>query len=131
MLGSRSGRVQGQPARVSAMLRKLIISTGAVLALILPAAGQAQSVGFEPLEVATVQDRFTAEQARDQRQSGDIVPALRVISAVRREYPGADVLDAELERGPTPRYIIKILTRDGRRVDVVADARTGRILYER
>ena len=41
------------------------------------------------------------------------------------------VLDAELERGPTPRYIIKILTRDGRRVDVVADARTGRILYER
>lgn len=58
-------------------------------------------------------------------------PALRVISAVRQRYPGAEVLDAELEGGAAPRYVIKILTGDGRRVDVVADARTGRILYER
>ena len=44
---------------------------------------------------------------------------------------GRFVLDVELEGGAAPRYVIKILTRDGRRVDVVADARTGRILYER
>lgn len=111
-------------------MRKLIISTAAALVLLAPAA-HATTLMSTSAQLVNTQDRFTAEQARDQRQSGDIVPALRVISAVRREYPGADVLDAELERGPTPRYIIKILTRDGRRVDVVADARTGRILYER
>ena len=77
------------------------------------------------------QDRFTADQARDQRARGEIVPALRVISAVRRRYPDANVLDAELERGADPRYVVKIITADGRRIDVVADARTGQILYER
>ncbi|MEE2527059.1 PepSY domain-containing protein [Hyphobacterium sp. HN65] len=87
-----------------------------------------------PVAAATtqnMQNRLSSGQARDARDSGDVLPALRVISIVRSRYPGADVLDAELERGGSPRYIIKILTREGRRIDVVVDARTGQILYER
>lgn len=113
------------------MLRTLIITTAASLAFALSAAADAQQPVRDRQGLVTAQDRFTADQARDQRERGEIVPALRVISAVRRQYPGAEVLDAELERGASPRYIIKILTADGRRVDVVADARTGQILYER
>ena len=64
-------------------------------------------------------------------QSGRVLPALQVIRTVRQRYSDAEVIDAELEQGARPRYIIKILTEDGRRVDVVVDAQTGSILYER
>ncbi len=110
------------------MLKKLIILTSLVSLNCTPA------LAFDPLtDLAELQnrDRYTAGEARDSRNSGDVVPAIRVISQVRRRYPDAQVLDAELEGGSQPRYVVKILTADGRRVDVVADARTGRILFER
>jgi uncharacterized membrane protein YkoI len=114
------------------MLKHLVIIAGALACFAVPAAAQAQASYMEAsLQNRDPRDRYTAGEARDQRQQGNVVPALRVISAVRQRYPGADVLDAELEGGASPRYVIKILTSDGRRVDVVADARTGQILYER
>jgi uncharacterized membrane protein YkoI len=113
---------------VSAMLRTLFICAVAVVATSMPAPASAEA---SRTEFVQPQDRWTADDARTGVEQGEIVPALRVISQVRRQYPGADVLDAELERGNPPRYIIKIRTQDGRRIDVVADARTGRILYER
>ena len=115
------------------MLRHLIIIAGALCAFAVPAAAQAKPDDGMLASVQTrdPRDRYTPSEARDARRQGDVVPALRVISTVRQRYPGAEVLDAELEGGASPRYVIKILTRDGRRVDVVADARTGQILYER
>jgi uncharacterized membrane protein YkoI len=114
------------------MLRHLVIIAAAVCAFAIPAAAQSfGKPGDGAMQNRDPRDRYTAGEARDARRQGDVVPALRVISAVRQRYPGADVLDAELEGGAAPRYVIKILTRDGRRVDVVADARTGQILYER
>jgi uncharacterized membrane protein YkoI len=113
------------------MLRKLIILTGLVSILSLPATAVSAQSYYADLHLRDYQDRYTAGQARDSRQSGDVVPAIRVISQVRSRYPNAQVLDAELEGGSDPRYVVKILTADGRRIDVVADARTGRILYER
>lgn len=116
------------------MMRHLLIIAGAFSSVLVPLA----TVSDADASVAMVQKqdqdprgRYTPNEARDERQQGNIVPALRVINAVRQRYPGADVLDAELEGGAAPRYVIKILTSDGRRVDVVADARNGRILYER
>ncbi len=113
------------------MLRHLIIIAGAFCAFAVPAAAQAKPDDFGMVQSRDPRDRYTPSEARDARRQGDVVPALRVISTVRQRYPGAEVLDAELEGGASPRYVIKILTRDGRRVDVVADARTGQILYER
>lgn len=113
------------------MLRKLIILTGLVSLLSMPAVAASDISSYANLQNRDPRDRYTAGQARDSRQSGDVVPAIRVISQVRNRYPDAQVLDAELEGGSEPRYVVKILTADGRRIDVVADARTGRILYER
>jgi len=50
---------------------------------------------------------------------------------VRNRYPGAQVLDVELVRSGSPGspyYIVKILTQDGRRIDVRVDAVTGRVM---
>jgi len=127
-----SARVQGEAASIGVMLRRLIILCGALSVIAAPALADGPAVSsVQPAGYASMQDRYTAPQARDARRQGNVVPALRVISEVRRRYPGADVLDAELEGGASPRYVIKILTQDGRRVDVVADARTGQILFER
>jgi len=113
------------------MLRKLIILTGLVSLLSAPVAAASTMTMDTTLQNRDPRDRYTAGEARDSRQSGDVVPAIRVISQVRQRYPNAQILDAELEGGGDPRYVVKVLTADGRRIDVVADARTGRILYER
>ena len=110
------------------MNRRDVIRAGFAAALL--------AIGGNVLPVSSahaqnVQDRLSSGQARDARNSGNVLPALRVISIVRSRYPGAEVLDAELEQGSSPRYIIKILTREGRRIDVVVDARTGQIIAER
>ena len=115
------------------MLKKLVIAAGAFWALAVPIEAHALVGGDsqKTFQTRDPRDRYTPNQARDAVRDGQVVPATRVIGAVRQRYPGADVLDAELEGGPNPRYVIKILTPDGRRIDVVADARTGQILYER
>jgi len=110
------------------MKNALIVLVSAIAAI--TASVSADAVGMTQSR-PDVRDRYTADEARDAMRSGDVLPALRVIRQVRQLYPGADVLDAELEGGQPPLYIIKILTRDGRRVDVIVDARTGAILYER
>lgn len=110
------------------MKNVLIAIASAFVALGSPVAGDASAlVQSRP----DLRDRYSADEARDAVRSGNVLPALQVIREVRQRYPGAEVLDAELEGGSQPRYIIKILTRDGRRVDVIVDARSGAILYER
>ncbi len=113
------------------MLRTLIIIAAAFSAIGVPAVTQAEAAGLETVQSRDMRDRYTPGEARVQREQGNLVPAIRVIGDVRRLYPNAEVLDAELEGGSQPRYIVKILTADGRRIDVVADARTGAILSER
>lgn len=110
------------------MNRRDVIRAGFAAAIF---ATSAMTAPVAAAKTQGMQDRLSSGQARDARNSGDVLPALRVISIVRNRYPGADVLDAELEQGGSPRYIIKILTREGRRIDVVVDARSGQILYER
>jgi uncharacterized membrane protein YkoI len=110
------------------MLRHLIIIAAVLASAAAPAAADAQK---GPGMDQDPRGRLSPSEARDARQQGSVVPALRVISAVRQRYPGAEVLDAELQGGAAPRYIVRILTREGRRLDVVADARTGQLLYER
>lgn len=111
------------------MLKKFVILAAAFWAFAVSA--EAAALTLQKGQAPVTRDRYTAGEARDERRQGNVVPALRVISMVRQRYPGADVLDAELEGGASPRYVIKILTRQGRRIDVIADARTGQILYER
>jgi uncharacterized membrane protein YkoI len=82
--------------------------------------GEAQA--FDP------RSRYSADEARSQSQSGNVVPARVAVDNVRRRYPGAQVLDVELVRSGSPFYIVKILTQEGHRIDVRVDAATGRVM---
>lgn len=110
------------------MMKTLITSAALIAGLSLGAAADAMQYAQSRDDM---RNRYTADEARNEVQSGRVLPALQVIRTVRQRYTHADVIDAELEQGARPRYIIKILTEDGRRVDVVVDAQTGNILYER
>lgn len=110
------------------MTKTLLISAAFISGLAFCPVADAQQYQRSP---GDVRNRYSADEARSAVQSGQVLPALQVIRTVRQRYSRADVIDAELEQGARPRYIIKILTEDGRRVDVVVDAQTGNILYER
>lgn len=111
------------------MMKTLITSAAIAFSLAFGAASDA--LQYPQPSGSEMRGRYTADEARNAVQSGQVLPALQVIRTVRQRYPQAEVVDAELEQGPRPRYIIKILTEQGRRVDVVVDAQTGNILYER
>jgi uncharacterized membrane protein YkoI len=108
------------------MKRALLISA-ALLALTLQPMAEAADAGqrFDP------RSRYSADEARDARQSGDVMPARDAINAVRRQYPGAQVLDTQLIRTGSPHYVVRILDRNGNRIDVRVDARNGRIMSAR
>lgn len=104
-----SARVQTDLTKKGAMIRTLILSAGLVLTGL-----AAAPVHADTRQAVTVQE--------------DIVPMRVAYSAVRRAYPGAEILDGRLVRSAQPYYVIRILTRDGRRRDVRVDARSGRVI---
>jgi uncharacterized membrane protein YkoI len=113
-------------AHIARMKRALLICA-ALLTLIFQPVAQAADANqrFDP------RSRYSADEARDARRSGDLLPVRDVINIVRRQYPGAQVLDTQLMRTSSPHYVVRILNRDGRRIDVRVDARTGRIMSAR
>jgi hypothetical protein len=70
----------------------------------------------------------TQRRARDAVKRGEIRPLDEVTTVVQRRYPGR-LLDVQLQdnRG-RPVYQLKMLTRDGRVLNVAVDARTAQIL---
>jgi hypothetical protein len=73
------------------------------------------------------------EQARDGVRAGQIVPLSMVLENIRKRYPGKH-LDARTiggEPGNPLRYEVKWLTPDSHRLDIIADAATGKILKVR
>lgn len=107
------------------MKRALILCAAVLVMAIQPVAEAADLQRFDP------RSRYSADEARDARRSGDVLPARAVIDVVRRQFPGARVLDVELIRTGSPHYVVKILNPDGRRMDVRVDARSGRVVSAR
>ncbi len=56
-----------------------------------------------------------------------LISTNQAVSAARRAYPRAEVLNARLVRGNRPYYSVRMI-EDGRRFDVRVDAQTGRVL---
>jgi len=76
-----------------------------------------------------LRQNYSAEEARDARQSGQVnVTAPQAIEIARAQYPGAEYLDLVLRGGGDPQYVVRLRTADGRRVEVVIDARTGAVV---
>ena len=72
------------------------------------------------------------ELAREARLRGEIRPIAGILDQVGEQVPG-EVIGIELERGKRAGqrvwiYELKILTPDGRRLEVEVDARNGGIL---
>lgn len=66
------------------------------------------------------------EAVRRDVQAGRLKPLAEILEAVQKRHPGR-VLDVDLERGTDGRrwYEIKVLGRDGNRVEIHVDAVTG------
>ena len=71
---------------------------------------------------------FTADEARDARNKGDVKSLSEIFRQLRKSHGGYQV-DAELfNRNGRQVYIIDWVTDNGRRVQFTVDAKTGRIL---
>ena len=80
--------------------------------------------------VARSQDQ---EQARDGVRAGQIVPLSMVLETIRDQYPGK-LLDTRTvggQEGSPLQYEVLWLTPDSRRLDILADAATGKIIRVR
>ncbi len=93
------------------------------------AAKSASPSGWRPPAVLTARNQ-DQEQARDGVRAGQIVPLSMVLETIRRRYPGKHLDARTIGGGPgNPlRYEVKWLTPDSHRLDIIADAATGRIL---
>ncbi|WP_300529539.1 PepSY domain-containing protein [Maricaulis sp.] len=110
------------------MLRKLVIITALVAGMYTPAAHAIGPVDALMVTLAGQSERFTAGEARRSRESGETIPARRARAIARELYPNGDILDVELVRDREPRFVVKVMVDNGRRIDVVLDARTGRVI---
>jgi uncharacterized membrane protein YkoI len=103
-------------------------------ALIAALVGMAAAVSAAPA-LAQQQDSLGADwrqqqdEARRAVREGRHVPLSRVIDEIRRQTPGRQ-LDAGIETDPSGAtvYRVRWAAVDGRRIDYIVDAQTGRIL---
>lgn len=72
------------------------------------------------------------DEALRLRQSGTILGLEQVMQGVLGRYPGAELLEAELEeKNGEYRYDIELLTLEGVSRELDVDARDGRILRDK
>lgn len=70
------------------------------------------------------------EEARAARTRGEIRPIAEILRGIQAQFPG-QLLDVELKKGKKGRpwvYELKLLTPDGRRLELAVDAGDGRVL---
>ena len=72
---------------------------------------------------------FTPVEPRSDTQTADLVPLKEIFARLQAEYGGYQV-DADLfsTGGGGAEYRIEWMARDGRRLRIVVDARTGRTI---
>ncbi len=77
--------------------------------------------------------RLTGDQARNACKSGDVLCAKEALRIVKKRYPDLRHSNTYLKNGPSgnPQYVVKMISADGRMVEVSVDARSGRILGSR
>ncbi len=102
-------------------MRRALISLALAIAFAAPAAAQ----------------RFDAPMTRVSARSDSTIARVQVVPmsqarrAVRQRFPGSEILDSWVRKnrnGDPVEYVVRIVTRDGRRLDVRVDAHTGRVI---
>lgn len=100
-----------------------------ILAMVLmPAAPVADRLG----QAGGVHPRHDHDRARDALQQGEVRPMAEILQAVSAQVAG-ELIEVELEReghrdGSRWVYELKLIAPDGRLLEVLVDASTGRLL---
>lgn len=98
-------------------------------ALSAPAGALAQTRFAQQDPFGDVRGNFSAEEARNARDTGEVnLTGAQAIQIAQGQYPGAEYLDLSLRGDGQPQYVVRLRTADGRRVEVVIDARSGAVL---
>ena len=108
-----------------------LLVTGSALAD--PQAGPGASIfvdSFVPSQNGRPSHMGDHDDAREGVRKGEFVPLSTVLSTIRKKYPGKQLDTHQVDFGPrnVPCYDIRWLTPDGRRLDIMVNAKTGRIL---
>jgi uncharacterized membrane protein YkoI len=72
-----------------------------------------------------------ADRAREALKAGRILPLAKIMAEIQRQVPGEILetkLDIDDDDDDIPEYEIRVLTPNGRIVELDVDARDGRIL---
>lgn len=100
-------------------MRKSALSVAllGLCALVMPLSAQAQ-----------LGNSFTADQARQARDRGKVVPLKDIFRRLKQQYGGYQI-DANLyNRGNRQVYVIDWMTGKGERIRVEVDATSGRVI---
>lgn len=92
------------------------------------------SMSVQPAQAQSpFRNNFSADEARKARKQGQVLGASEVLRIVQQRYPHLRAADARLVQNlrAAPQYHVKMLSPDNRVVEVIVDARTGRILGTR
>lgn len=85
------------------------------------------SCSIAPAHAGT-DDRDQQARIRTAVQSGKIIPLPRILTLAQRRVPG-EILEVELEEEHDRfEYEVKIMTAEGRIMEITLDARTGAVL---
>lgn len=115
---------------IFALMAALLMSSLAVA----PAQAQGRhGNGRGNVDQSPFRSNYSADEARNAREQGKVLGASEVMRIVQQRYPHLRAADARLVRNGTadPQYHVKMLSQDNRVVEVIVDARTGRILGTR
>lgn len=108
------------------MTRKPLLIAAAIAAVATPAGLLAL---LAPQAAAATLKPGDHDYAREALRRGEILPLTRILPIVQQRVPG-DVIEIDLDDdddGARIEYEIKVLTPNGRVIEVKVDARTGRI----
>lgn len=107
------------------MHRRIVISAAFLAAF--AAAGPAMAQGG----FGDLRQNYSAQEAREARDAGQVIDARQAISIALAQIPGAEYLDLFLSGSGMPVYTVILRTPDGRRAEIMIDARTGAVLGRR
>lgn len=97
--------------------------------IILSAAFAALTISALPMTAAAqLGNSFTADEARNARDKGDVVPLRNIFRKLERQHGGYQV-DANLfNQNGKQVYVIDWMTGKGERVRFTVDAKSGRVI---
>jgi uncharacterized membrane protein YkoI len=101
--------------------RRAFLLTIAAAAL---AAAPAHAQQFDP------RSGFSADDARNRRRAGQRLPISQLRAIVRRRFPDCEIINDRIYGDPNGEpvaYQARIVTRDGRLLNVTVDPQTGRV----